>query len=358
MSENLLKNGGFDGGQQAPMVEHMVFSVVDGRVDGWHGEQHENVVAPINWRVWWFSQPGTFDQPEARLTTEVRRVLTGTHAFQMFAFHRTTHAGLMQRAEVPGHGTVTCWLEWRNEWALKHNDVYWDDVSLVEHDGLLMLTAHAHAWSNAHDVPGPGSLASCPGDGTCSTGAGRIGYARLVSDSPPATGERWSDGLLNVAFRVGIDPDGGDDIMSPTIVWGDEWHVYNAHYTLKAFVQLAPTPPPDPEPVPDPDAPRGLPREQYERTYVLLPPGASAAWARAVVDATWDSHRYTIGGSADDAGVGALDIKRVIAVNPRLWPGGAEALRLWYRVWYPGTEFVAVEAETPAELVRKLKEIE
>ena len=66
---------------------------------------------------------------------------------------------------------------------------------------------------------------------------------------------------------------------------------------------------------------RGDPRIPYERPYVLLPPGAGEPWARAVVDATWDKHRYTLGGSADDAGIGNLDVRNVIAVNPDQWPG-------------------------------------
>jgi hypothetical protein len=121
---------------------------------------------------------------------------------------------------------------------------------------------------------------------------------------------------------------------------------------------LAPDAPPPPPPPPSPpESPcRGLPREQYERTYVLLPPGASAAWARAVAESTWDEKRYTIGGSADDAGVGDLDARRVIAVNPQNWPG-VLALEDFFAQYYPGVEYSSITAATPEELSRKLADV-
>lgn len=100
--------------------------------------------------------------------------------------------------------------------------------------------------------------------------------------------------------------------------------------------------------------PRGLPRAQYERTYVLLPHDADEAWALAVVDATWEDRRYTIGGSADDAGIGDLDVRRVIAVNPDSWPTDLEA---FFAEHYPAVEYTAIDAETPADLVRSLRRL-
>lgn len=93
--------------------------------------------------------------------------------------------------------------------------------------------------------------------------------------------------------------------------------------------------------------PRGWPREPYKRTYVLLPPDADTCWAEAVVEACWDDHRYTLGGSADDAGIGALELRRVIAVNLDRW--GAD-LVAFYDTHYPDTLIISVTAETPAEL--------
>lgn len=110
----------------------------------------------------------------------------------------------------------------------------------------------------------------------------------------------------------------------------------------------------------DPSPGRGQPREQYSRTYVLLPPGAGESWAQAVVNATW-AHRYTVGGSADDAGIGDLDVRRVIAVNPSQWgPGGEESLGRgilgFFERFYPGVDARQVLAGSPSDLRAALSE--
>jgi hypothetical protein len=98
---------------------------------------------------------------------------------------------------------------------------------------------------------------------------------------------------------------------------------------------------------------RGQPRVQYERVYLLLPPNAGADWARAAVEGSWDDARYTIGSSADDAGIGDLDVRRVLAVNPQAWPG-PQSLEDFYTEYYPDVEYEAITAETPDELKAKL----
>lgn len=108
---------------------------------------------------------------------------------------------------------------------------------------------------------------------------------------------------------------------------------------------------PDPAPPPHPKG-RGRPRIQYERTYVLLPPTADSEWARAVMDATWDEKRYTVGNSADDAGIGDLDMKRVIAINPDVWGTGEDGsgLRGFFQKYYPHVRYKSVTAASPAAL--------
>ena len=109
----------------------------------------------------------------------------------------------------------------------------------------------------------------------------------------------------------------------------------------------------NPRPYLDPlPPPRGQPREPYARTYVLLPPNANAAWARAVVDASWDTHRFTIGGSADDAGIGDLDFRRVIAVNPAAW---GDDLFAFFETYYSGVSYVPINADTPQSLAAQLE---
>jgi len=106
---------------------------------------------------------------------------------------------------------------------------------------------------------------------------------------------------------------------------------------------------------PEPEVPLGLPREQYARTYVLLPPGAGREWVEAILSSgAWERYRWTIGGSADDAGIGALDVRTVIAVNPRLWPGD---LAQFFQTYYPGLRYIPIEAATPQELIAQLQSL-
>ncbi len=66
----------------------------------------------------------------------------------------------------------------------------------------------------------------------------------------------------------------------------------------------------------------------------------------------WDRYRWTISGSADDAGIGALDVRTVIAVNPHLWPGD---LAQFFQTYYPGLRYIPIEAATPQELIAQLQ---
>jgi hypothetical protein len=107
---------------------------------------------------------------------------------------------------------------------------------------------------------------------------------------------------------------------------------------------------PEPGTIPQPD--RGKPRIQYERIYVLLPQDAGSEWAHAAVDAT-HGNRNTIGYSADDAAIGDLDIRRIIAVNPHQI--GTGLTQEWYDEHYPDVIFMSVLAATPEELAEKLR---
>ena len=228
--------------------------------------------------------------------------------------------------------TVTVFLRSKTLWAYKHNDAYWDDVELVVADG------------------GPEV---------------RLSY----QPASPEVGEsvtieaRSSTGLTNV--RVVVRQPSGVELGQGAVVTGrdEDWHVWTVTtsplsevgthtivFSADGDVEVTDAFECTSAPLPE----RGQPRVQYERTYVLLPPDADAAWALAVVDGAWDEHRYTVGSSADDAGIGDLDARRVVAVNPERW---SSDLRAFFEVHYPGVEYLPVEAETPAELVDKLKQI-
>ena len=63
--------------------------------------------------------------------------------------------------------------------------------------------------------------------------------------------------------------------------------------------------------------------------------------------------RRTVGFSADDAGIGDLDDRRVIAVNPHHWLN--ELTATWFEAHYQGTKFYSLVVNTPEELAKALR---
>jgi hypothetical protein len=87
-----------------------------------------------------------------------------------------------------------------------------------------------------------------------------------------------------------------------------------------------------------------------------MPPKARHEWVSAVTEATWEKYGYTVGKSPDDAGIGDLDARYVIAVNPSQWGPGqdGQGLEGFFSRHYPGIVYFAVEAKSPAQLKRLL----
>jgi len=94
---------------------------------------------------------------------------------------------------------------------------------------------------------------------------------------------------------------------------------------------------------------RGQPREQYPRTVVLLPPEAGQAWIRALAT-VWEAGRFTVGGSADDGGIGDLDVRIVLAINSEQWGD----LAGFYQTHYPGVVLKNIHAVSPADAAIQL----
>ena len=120
------------------------------------------------------------------------------------------------------------------------------------------------------------------------------------------------------------------------------------------------TPPPPTEPEPTTPGARGRPRAQYTRTYLLLPNEPATpegnkrldGWIGAIVaSGVLTRHRWTLGASADDAGIGDLDKRNVLAINPDTWP---TSLAEFYAKEYPGVNLESIQAATPDELRDKL----
>ena len=214
----------------------------------------------------------------------------------------------------------------------------------------------------------------------CWRGQPRVDYERTYLLLPPGKSKAWALAAIRATWdqarlTVGASADdagiGNLSYRRVIAVNPTEWPG-----NLKAFfsatfpgIEYAPvvaaspadlsvklTQAPGPAYPPPPPPPRGQPGigRQYDRTYVLLPPPADAAWAQAVIEATWEARQYTLGGSADDAGIGDLNVRRVMAVNPAQW-GNPPLSQVWYDVNYPRVQFVGVDAATPQELQQKLK---
>jgi hypothetical protein len=63
----------------------------------------------------------------------------------------------------------------------------------------------------------------------------------------------------------------------------------------------------------------------------------------------------TLGFSPDDAGVGDLDKRRVVCVNPDQIGTGLS--QDWYNEHYPGVQFIAIRADEPAVLETALQAV-
>ena len=328
---NLLINGSFEQDWADNRSHHcLVFPGGEERTVG-------NIFTPSGgWVTWFYHNPGTWDQPEVRDAREIERVHDGDKATLLFTFYRNHDAGFLQQVQV-------------------------------EPGTRLGLSAYAHAWSNHKDGPHPD-------DGHWSEGAGYDVVAWPEGSQPP-NGEQQQDAKGNFTFTVGIDPTGGLNPYADTVAWGDGWHIYNGYGVLTAeataeaetvtvflrsctlwpfkhndaywdAVELVA--------VEEPPDGRGQPRVQYERTYALLPQGTTLAMALAAMEGAYPK-RLTVGFSADDAGIGDLDERNIIAVNPLQWP---DDLPAFFSEYYPDVGYEPVTASTPAELVAVLKALD
>jgi len=166
------------------------------------------------------------------------------------------------------------------------------------------------------------------------------------------TGSADDSGIGNLTYRrvIAVNPAWWTDPLKP---WFDQ------NYPGVDFVSVSASSAQDAaaklqslglgNPPPYTVTPHGQPRVDYGRVYILIPPKRDSTWAIAAAQATWAICRSTIGNSADDAGIGALTFKRVVAINPQEWVGDTD-LASWYRLYYPSVEYVPVSVNSPAAL--------
>ena len=194
MSQNLVKNGGFEadwGDEKSHRC--LVFSTSESSQE----KEVGNIFTPPGWLTWFRHEPGTWDQPEVRdawKEHDSRRVHSGEKGMLLFTFFRKHDAGFLQQVRVTS-------------------------------GQKLRLTAWAHAWSN-HNIEGHDD---CTDDGRCSCGVGRQAAFILEGEAPELGQDSWTDAIPNFTFYVGIDPTGGTNPYASTVVWGRGAHIYNKH---------------------------------------------------------------------------------------------------------------------------------
>lgn len=243
-------------------------------------------------------------------------------------------------------GRVTVFFYSAPDEAKKHQNVYWDDAALVVANG------------SANELREPNPDASIS-----------LNPAQPAPNAPVTIAAGSATALTFIDLHV-LTPDGKDEIppykgdrrQDNRFIW--EWTytptspgLYQAVFLADGIAPAWAAIPAGVQPTqPAQPSLRGKPRVDYKRTYLLLPnfPNTPAGnqslslWHAAVVrSGILEKFRWTVGTSADDAGIGDLSIRRVVAINPSTW--GA-SLRTFYEQYYPGVEYRAVEAHTPAEL--------
>ena len=288
------------------------------------------VFVPAGWTAGWYLHGLPVDhdpentvgwsQPEIRDAKHPSppRFRTASPGQVCFTFSRVHHAGLLQV------------------------------VQGIKEDSKITLRGYAHAWSAAwgdHDD-----------DPYWSTGSGRDKTRWLEGT------EGLTDQQRNATFRLGLDPTGQTNPFASTVIWGDGVHIYNGYRavppvhhvakksgTMTVFISSKFLYPykhcdaywDDLELVvlePEQEC-KGDPREQYDRSYYVLP--EKARWAdygptvRKLI-----GDRRTVGFSWDDAGIGNLDDKTAVIIDA----DDKDIAVAWFEKWYPGTtiEFMDV----------------
>jgi hypothetical protein len=237
---------------------------------------------------------------------------------------------------------ITVFLMSAADWPKKHNEVFWDDVMLeavapssagLTFDrnvvlGIASPTQQVGATVTVdvtadRQLTNANLIVSGPQGGVDS---------RLRSTGPGGRGMLWAwtflpkvEGPYTVTFRSDEVP-----AVSSTI----QISAMQPAATIAAVLPQTGV--------------RGQPRTQYYRVYILLPPTAGKDWIQAVLDSgAWVENRWTVGFSADDAGIGDLDHRTIIVLNPPAWP---DPIIPWLEMWYPGVVVQPLTAVSPSDL--------
>jgi hypothetical protein len=245
--------------------------------------------------------------------------------------------------------SVTIFLLSAPEWPRKHNDVYWDDASLevvsdnmsdeISSNGIVLsLTSQTQQVGEVVTICAMSPHLLQNVQVRVSGPSGSVSVRPLeVTSSDRGYGWRWAfEPFEQGPYTATVSADEVDAVTATLSIGGDALvSALGAPGGLTA---------------------RGKPRVQYPRTYVLLHPTMGSEWAAAVLESElWRAGRCILGCNRDDAGIGDLNERTVLAVNPSAWP---EPVESWFAVWYPGVTVRSVLAATPAELQTVLQTVD
>lgn len=244
---------------------------------------------------------------------------------------------------IATHPAVTVFLLSAPEMPRKHNDVFWDDASLEVVQDVYLLPEETSGDGLDLVFTGETQQVGQP-VGVRVTGR-RLLQNMLVCVSNPA-------GSVSVR-QIGVAASGPGyawqwefvpDVEGPYTVTASADGVDTVGTTIRISGGVTGS-----EPMPRGVlSTRGRPRAQYERTYILMPPDANREWVSAVVESgILIENRWSLGFNRDDAGIGDLDKRTVIVVNPSAWP---EPIEAWFALWYPGVAVRMVSAASPEDL--------
>lgn len=227
---------------------------------------------------------------------------------------------------------------------------YWLLQQVVSTPGKeYSLNARAHAWSRMSEDPNDAHYSHGIGTGAFYAPEGAAGL---------------NDGQRNYRFRLGIDPFGGKDPFGSAVIWGVGAHIYN---TFSAVPEVKASARADKitvfmfvdclygmvnsnsflsRPVLEetgvaPSTGRGKPREDYERTFWVMPQDTTHERALQIFEQAFPL-KGTLGFSYDDAGIGDLNKRTAVLWDLKL--SQQQEFRDWYTQWYPG---VIVEFRDP-----------
>lgn len=250
-----------------------------------------------------------WSQPEGRFSEYfVNRVHSGNKSYMYFGFYRIMDAGLSK--------TIT-----------------------VKQGQKITTSVYAHAWSSVDDDPNTSEDALGP-------------FSALE------TTYNLTDAQRNFTFWIGIDTTGNINPFAETVEWSVGKHIYNVFDKLELstitksetatiFIRAKSLWPfkhndayIDDLEITVEDVVQdcyGTPREQYGRTYYLLPQNSTAEQLKQIAEIS-HSTLSTIGFSADDAGIGDLENKKVVIVWFTEYSWGKGAIVDFFNTYYPGTQ--------------------